>query len=43
MSNPKGPRRTVHRDSTDGRFVTEKYADKHPRTTERERVPVPKR
>lgn len=32
-------KKTVFRDSTDGKFVTERYADKHPRTTERERVP----
>ncbi len=29
----------VHRDSGTGQFVTEKYADKHPKTTEREVVP----
>ncbi len=38
MSSPKGPRKTVHRDAEDGRFVTKKYADNHPRTTEKERV-----
>jgi len=38
MSNPKGPRKTVFRNSDDGRFVTEKYADRHPKTTEKERV-----
>ena len=43
MSNPKGPRRTVYRDSTDGQFVTERYADRHPNTTEKERVIVPKK
>jgi len=29
---------TVHRSSVSGRFVTEKYADKHPKTTETEKV-----
>lgn len=43
MSDPKGPRRTVYRDSTDGQFVTRKYAETHPRTTERERVIIPKK
>lgn len=31
----------VHRDSEDGRFVPKEYADKHPRTTEKEHVTVP--
>lgn len=30
----------VHRDSKDGQFVTEDYADKHPSTTERERIRI---
>jgi hypothetical protein len=34
-------RKVVHRDAKDGQFVTEKYADKHPATTEREHVYVP--
>ena len=34
------PRKVVDRSSVTGRFVTEKYADNHPRTTEREHVPV---
>lgn len=38
----KEPRRTVHRDLRDGQFVTERYSDQHPSTTERERVPVGK-
>ncbi|MBB5717683.1 hypothetical protein FHR23_000590 [Stakelama sediminis] len=38
MSNPKGPRKTVFRDSGSGQFVTERYANRHPKTTERERV-----
>ncbi len=27
----------IHRSSVDGRFVTEDYAKKHPKTTEKER------
>jgi hypothetical protein len=34
------PMKPVDRNSVDGRFVTPKYAEKHPRTTEHERVPV---
>ena len=47
MSPLKGPRKTVYRDSEDGQFVTKEYADKHPKTTEKERLrtdppPAPK-
>ena len=31
--------RTLHRSAVDGRFVTERYANQHPRTTETERRP----
>ncbi|MBN8923319.1 MULTISPECIES: hypothetical protein [unclassified Rhodanobacter] len=34
MSSKKGP--PNFRDSGTGKFVTEKYADKHPKTTEKE-------
>jgi hypothetical protein len=34
----KAHKKTVHRSSKTGRFVTEKYAKKHPNTTEKERV-----
>jgi hypothetical protein len=34
-------RKVVFRDSEDGKFVTEDYAKRHPRTTEREHVYVP--
>ena len=34
--------KVVHRSSETGRFVPEKYAEKHKRTTETERVRVPK-
>ena len=36
MSNE--PKKTVHRSSSSGRFVTPDYAKSHPKTTERERV-----
>ena len=29
---------TIHRSSVTGRIVTEKYAENHPTTTEKERV-----
>lgn len=29
---------TVHRSSVTGKFVTEKYTDKHPKTTETEKI-----
>ena len=42
MSNKKQvPAQIVHRNSIDGRFVTKTYADRHPRTTERERIKHP--
>jgi hypothetical protein len=34
------PMKVVDRSSITGRFVTERYADNHPRTTEREHVPI---
>jgi hypothetical protein len=34
-------RKTVYRSAESGEFVTKKYADDHPRTTEKERVYVP--
>jgi hypothetical protein len=33
--------KVIHRSSQTGRIVTERYAEKHPGTTERERVQVP--
>lgn len=36
----KEPKKTVYRDSEDGQFVKKDYADKHPKTTEKERVRV---
>lgn len=32
------PKKTVYRDSKDGQFVKKEYAEKHPATTEKERV-----
>jgi hypothetical protein len=34
----KGQRRTAHRSSVTGRFVTERYANLHSRITEKERI-----
>jgi len=34
---------TGHRDSKNGRFVTDDYAKKHPKTTEKEAIPNPGR
>ena len=36
----KEQKKTVYRDSEDGQFTTKKYAEKHPKTTEKERVRV---
>jgi hypothetical protein len=33
-------KKTVYRDSDKGGFVTEEYAKRHPKTTEKERVRV---
>ncbi len=38
----KTPQKVVYRDAGDGQFVPRKYAETHPKTTEREHVPVPK-
>ncbi len=32
------PKKTVHRSSITGKFVTKKFADKHPKTTETQKV-----
>jgi hypothetical protein len=34
-------KRDAYRSSETGRFVTEKFSDKHPRTTEHEKLPQP--
>ncbi len=36
MTKAKEIKKVVHRDSDEGKFVTKKYADAHPKTTERE-------
>jgi hypothetical protein len=40
-------KKTIYRDSKTGHITTERYADKHPATTEKERVstgkPAPKK
>jgi hypothetical protein len=41
MSTSKAPRKIVYRDSSSGQFVTERYADRHPKTTERQHVVDP--
>ena len=33
-------KKTVYRDSEDGQFVKQEYAEKHPKTTEKERVRI---
>jgi len=38
MSQRNEPKKTVYRDSKDGQFVKKDYAEKHPDTTEKERV-----
>jgi len=41
MPTPKTPpRKVVYRDSVDGQFVKQKYAEQHPRTTERQHVDI---
>jgi hypothetical protein len=41
MSKASGNVKVVHRDSKSGEFVTKRYADHHPATTERERIKMP--
>ena len=36
----KEKKKTVFRDSEDGQFTTKKYAEKNPKTTEKERVRI---
>lgn len=42
MSKEKVPVQISHRNSETGRFVTQHYAERHPATTERERIKHPK-
>lgn len=41
MANQKVHTETHHRSSQSGRFVTERFAERHPNTTERERIKYP--
>lgn len=41
MSRNKVPTQDAYRSSVTGRFVTERYAERHPRTTEHERIKHP--
>ncbi len=34
-------KKTIYRESDTGRLTTKEYAEKHPKTTEKERVNVP--
>ncbi|RYE14107.1 MAG: multidrug transporter [Rickettsiales bacterium] len=34
-------KKVIYRDSDSGRLTTKKYAESHPKTTEKERVNVP--
>lgn len=43
MSKSKVPTQVSHRNSIDGQFVKPSYADRHPDTTERERIKHPER
>lgn len=43
MAREKVPTQTSHRSSRTGQFVTERYAQTHPNTTERERIKHPER
>lgn len=43
MTKPKVPTQDAFRDSRTGQFVTERYADRHPNTTEHERIKHPNR
>ncbi len=38
----KTPKKTIYRDSKTGQITTKKEADRHPATTEKERVPTGK-
>jgi hypothetical protein len=33
-------KKVIHRSSVTGEFVTQRYAEAHPRTTERQHVPI---
>lgn len=41
MTKPKA--RIGSRSAITGKFITKKYAEAHPKTTENERIPLPKK
>jgi hypothetical protein len=41
MAKNANTKRTIYRNSETGRIIPKEYADRHPRTTEKERVTVP--
>ena len=43
MPNRKAPTQETFRSSDSGRFVTERFATRNPKTTERERIKHPER
>lgn len=43
MAKKKTKTKTVYRDSVDGHFISQDEAERRPRETEKERVPVPKK
>jgi hypothetical protein len=43
MTKGKVPTQDAYRRSDTGRFTTERYADRHPNTTEHERIKHPER
>ncbi len=40
MSHDNSGKKVVNRSAVTGKFVTERFVQNHPRTTEREHVPV---
>lgn len=40
MTSKNDEKKTVYRNSEDGKFVKQEYAEKHPKTTEKERVRI---
>lgn len=43
MSKNNEPRKTIYRRSDNGQLTTKRYAENHPKTTEKERVRVGKK
>ncbi len=40
---PKTPAKTIYRNSENGQITTKKYAEKHPKTTEKEKIKAPRK